>query len=764
MASLGSAYVQIVPQAQGISGSISQLLGPEAASAGATAGEQINSGMSRGIRSAAGSIVSTVGGALTSVSATGASVISSMTASLTNAAISGGLARAMGIDDAQAKFRQLGMDVDKTMESVMASVDSTRYASNDMAAVAVNLGSAGVESGEAMTAALKSVASVASISGKDLSDIGAIYTKVASAGHVTGDVIQQLSLNGINATAALAQSMGKTTDEISAMVSSGQIDMQTFSTAMSDYFGDAADSANSTFSGALSNVRAKINQIGQAFMSPVLTQLQTVFAGTEGEANGLLDALKLIKDEMQPFIDQWTRVVELIGGQVASAVATFVNTMRDGGGIIASFKAALADLVPDVIKEKFAELDPAMQSFLAVVGKVGAVVAAGAAGWGVLTGAIGSLVPGLGALLGPLAGAGGAFKMISTAGGGLTKVLSAMVGGTGLASAEMGGLTGKLAGLAGPIGWAVAAFGLLMAKSEPFRKSIIQLAQTLAAGIMPILKSLMPLVKTIIQVVGNLAKTIGDALAPIITALIPVVRAMMQNLLTGIQTIMPLVQAVLSVVGTVVGGIAKAISAVLLPVIRVASSLFTAWSTVVRSVMNAAYGIVSGAISKISAAFAKIKSVVATVSSVFGTIKAKMTAPIEKARDIIKKAIEKIKGLFPLSVGKLFSNLKIPKITVEGGKAPWGIGGKGKLPSFDVQWNAQAMDAPYMFSGATLFGAGETGDEILYGRSALMRDIASAVGTGGHTINIYSTVEGAENPEDYADRLVRRLKLEMRTV
>jgi hypothetical protein len=33
-----------------------------------------------------------------------------------------------------------------------------------------------------------------------------------------------------------------------------------------------------------------------------------------------------------------------------------------------------------------------------------------------------------------------------------------------------------------------------------------------------------------------------------------------------------------------------------------------------------------------------------------------------------------------------------------------------------------------MFGNATLFGAGEAGDEMLYGRSALMNDIAKASG------------------------------------
>ena len=46
MAQLGTAYVQIVPSAQGISGKIQKVIAPEASAAGTKAGEQIHAGMS----------------------------------------------------------------------------------------------------------------------------------------------------------------------------------------------------------------------------------------------------------------------------------------------------------------------------------------------------------------------------------------------------------------------------------------------------------------------------------------------------------------------------------------------------------------------------------------------------------------------------------------------------------------------------------------------------------------------------------------------
>ena len=129
------------------------------------------------------------------------------------------------------------------------------------------------------------------------------------------------------------------------------------------------------------------------------------------------------------------------------------------------------------------------------------------------------------------------------------------------------------------------------------------------------------------------------------------------------------------------------------------------------------------------------------MSSAFNTIKNKITSPIESVRNSVRDTVNKIKGIFPLSVGKIFSNLRVPRIRVSGGKAPFGIGGLGTKPSISVSWNKKAMENPYLFSNATLFGAGEAGDEILYGRRSLLADITEAVdrskgNSGDVTINL----------------------------
>lgn len=125
--------------------------------------------------------------------------------------------------------------------------------------------------------------------------------------------------------------------------------------------------------------------------------------------------------------------------------------------------------------------------------------------------------------------------------------------------------------------------------------------------------------------------------------------------------------------------------------------------------------------------------IIGKVKTAFTNVKTTITAPFTKAKEALSKVIGKIKGLFPFKLGKLFSGIKLPSIYATKGKAPWGILGKGTPPKFGIKWNAKAEDNPYMFSGATVFGAGETTDEILYGKRSLMDDITTAVKAAGQS-------------------------------
>ena len=160
----------------------------------------------------------------------------------------------------------------------------------------------------------------------------------------------------------------------------------------------------------------------------------------------------------------------------------------------------------------------------------------------------------------------------------------------------------------------------------------------------------------------------------------------------------------------------------------------------VTAVWDAVKSKISSAIGAIKNAFHQLKGAVNTVKSTFDSIKNAISDKIEAAKNKVRSAINTIKGFFPLRIGKIFSGLKLPHFSVSGGSAPWGIGGKGSMPSFRVSWYRKAMDMPYVFTKPTMFDvsvAGDAGSEIMYGKNNLMNDIKEAVGnTGSIVINL----------------------------
>lgn len=104
-----------------------------------------------------------------------------------------------------------------------------------------------------------------------------------------------------------------------------------------------------------------------------------------------------------------------------------------------------------------------------------------------------------------------------------------------------------------------------------------------------------------------------------------------------------------------------------------------------------------------------------TTKTIFGKIKDAIMGPIEKARDGVKSAIDKIKSFFDFEFK--WPELKIPKLKVKKGSLNplnWFTEG---FPEIDIEWFAKGgiMTGPTMFggSGNTAFVGGEAGAEAI---------------------------------------------------
>ena len=273
----------------------------------------------------------------------------------------------------------------------------------------------------------------------------------------------------------------------------------------------------------------------------------------------------------------------------------------------------------------------------------------------------------------------------------------------------------------------------------------LTLIQNIAQGLINSIPVLIAYVPTIIT---NLAGIINDNAPKILATGITIIT----NLAMGLVRAIPLLIANLPKIITAIVSVFTAfnwfslgkniVTGIIKGVKNLPSLLKTAAKNAVNGFKGAFRG--NGILSAVKGAFTKIPS---AVKSIF-----------TKAVSLVKSFPGRFKSALKFSWS--LPHLNLPHLSVSGGKAPFGIGGKGSLPSFHISWYKKAMESPYVFSDATLFGAGEAGDEMLYGRSRLMIKEATQGTKNDVTINV--TVNGADNPEEWGRRMASELRRQVK--
>lgn len=117
-------------------------------------------------------------------------------------------------------------------------------------------------------------------------------------------------------------------------------------------------------------------------------------------------------------------------------------------------------------------------------------------------------------------------------------------------------------------------------------------------------------------------------------------------------------------------------------------------------------------------------SMVTTVQNKMEAVRAAFSEKINAAHQVVKDVIQKIKSLFDI---QLKLDIKLPHVSVNGGEAPYGIGGRGRLPSFNVDW----YDKGGIFSSPTIIGVGEKRPEFVGALDDLRQIVREESGVGG---------------------------------
>ena len=163
---------------------------------------------------------------------------------------------------------------------------------------------------------------------------------------------------------------------------------------------------------------------------------------------------------------------------------------------------------------------------------------------------------------------------------------------------------------------------------------------------------------------------------------------------------------------------------------NIRSKVQSAWQTIKTNIINPiqdAYNNVTQKISDLKSKIEeKINDIKSKVQETFQSIREKMESPIQAAKDTIDGIISTIKGWFPLSIGNIFSNLKLPHFSISGEFSL----NPPSIPHIGVDWYAKGA----VFDAATIIptlyglkGVGEKEPEAVSPVSVLQSYVGAAV-------------------------------------
>lgn len=249
---------------------------------------------------------------------------------------------------------------------------------------------------------------------------------------------------------------------------------------------------------------------------------------------------------------------------------------------------------------------------------------------------------------------------------------------------------------------------------------------------------------------GQLLKNIATGIWNGIKATFTAMSGGISGIFNGIKNLASTIwNGIKGSISSVVQAIKNTVVSIITSVYISVSSIFTNLSTGTSSIWNGIKNIVSGVVNGIKGSVSNaFSSLSGTVSSIWNGIKTAITNPISTAVSVVKGCIDKIKNAFNFSWS--LPHLNLPHISVKGGKAPFGIGGKGSLPSFSIQWYKKAMDEPYILDKPTIFGqanngqllgGGESGQEVISGKQKLYDMIQEATnGNNEEVLNVLKAI------------------------
>lgn len=219
------------------------------------------------------------------------------------------------LEEVRATFKGLGKDtkeIQRLMDAVSNSVTGTKYGMADMAKVSKGADASIGNYSMSMEDYLSRIADISAFTGQSVTQTGTMFNKAMAKNKVDARLMNQLIQAGIPIYDDLARVTGKSTAEISEMVTAGQIGFEDLYKATARYKDLATELGMSTLKGAGTILAQTWGNVGVAFLEGAYEPMR----------KGLTNIVLWLKSNIDQ-IKQW-------GASFGSALNYLINYVKTG--------------------------------------------------------------------------------------------------------------------------------------------------------------------------------------------------------------------------------------------------------------------------------------------------------------------------------------------------------------------------------------------------------------------------------------------------
>lgn len=547
------------------------------------------------------------------------------------------------LGEVQTIFRGIGVQGEKletTMTAITNSVTGTKYALTDMATVGKGAYASLSNEGIGMEDYLTRVADLASYTGKGVSEMGTLMNKALVKGHIDARLLNSMLANGLPIIDDLAAAYGKTKEEITDMVSRGEIGIQEIMKATEKYAGLAQKTAFSTVSGAVTIIGQRWTAMSASFLDGVYGPLKS--------------SLISLSDYMQDHMD----TVKQLGESFGVAIKAVIEFVKNG----------------EVSEKTLGKMDGAAQKFYGVLQPIVGTIASIVKWFMNLSSTGKKVVVAFALLTGPLLKVVSGFmkaymnaykfyiQLVKT--GQAAKIMTvvktaingikAAASGAGRALAVMGKfLIGNpwILAVAGIVAL-VSALGILSAKGVDVQGKIQQFTDTVVEKIQGIADAAPQMIEAGVQILQSLIQGMVENMPMIVEAMLTVAQTMLQ----GITSALPaLLQCGLQIITTIIQGLVQNLPMII-------QSAVTIFTTFLNGLVQNLPMLISAGISMIPSIVQglvqAIPTLVAAAPKIIGAI---VSAIINLGGQLITSGLSIMKSL----ASGIINGIKHPKESVK---------------------------------------------------------------------------------------------------